>query len=115
MHSKGTLVTLLGLSSLVLGSPTPLEKRSFSVTHRQTLADLDGAEALRRAYYKHGLELPPELRKRQLPPNPNSPAGPQATSSVIALTDQNDLEYLSPVNIGGTTMRMDFDTGSSDL
>jgi aspergillopepsin I len=75
----------------------------------------DGAAALRRAYFKHNLILPAGFEKRQLPPSPVAPAGPKETASVIALTDQNDLEYLSPVNIGGSTMRMDFDTGSSDL
>ncbi|KAJ6144923.1 hypothetical protein N7470_008818 [Penicillium chermesinum] len=29
--------------------------------------------------------------------------------------DNNDEEYLTPVNVGGTTMNLDFDTGSADL
>ncbi|TVY82469.1 Aspartic protease PEP3 [Lachnellula suecica] len=34
---------------------------------------------------------------------------------VTATPEQGDVEYLSPVNIGGQTMNMDFDSGSSDL
>ncbi|KAG6262707.1 hypothetical protein E4U49_002914 [Claviceps purpurea] len=41
-------------------------------------------------------------------PNPLS-------ASVPAVPDPNDIEYLSPVTIGGQTLHLDFDTGSSDL
>lgn len=34
---------------------------------------------------------------------------------VAATPEAGDVEYLSPVNIGGQTMMMDFDSGSSDL
>jgi aspergillopepsin I len=42
-------------------------------------------------------------------------APPSTTASEVAVTEKNDLEYLSPVDIGGTIMQLDFDTGSSDL
>jgi aspergillopepsin I len=39
-----------------------------------------------------------------------------ATGSVVATSsDQYDSEYLCPVTIGGQTLQLDFDTGSSDL
>ncbi|KAG6109436.1 hypothetical protein E4U14_003237 [Claviceps sp. LM454 group G7] len=41
-------------------------------------------------------------------PNPLS-------ASVPAVPNPNDIEYLSPVTIGGQTVHLDFDTGSSDL
>lgn len=42
----------------------------------------------------------------------NSTAG----SGVVAATpEQGDVEYLAPISIGGQTMNMDFDSGSSDL
>jgi len=34
---------------------------------------------------------------------------------VTATPEQGDVEYLSPISIGGQTMNMDFDSGSSDL
>lgn len=37
------------------------------------------------------------------------------TGIVIATPEQGDVEYLSPISIGGQTMNMDFDSGSSDL
>jgi hypothetical protein len=39
-----------------------------------------------------------------------------AGSGVVAATpEQGDVEYLAPISIGGQTMNMDFDSGSSDL
>jgi hypothetical protein len=42
----------------------------------------------------------------------NSTSG---TGIVTATPEQGDVEYLSPISIGGQTMNMDFDSGSSDL
>lgn len=101
-----------------------LEKRSFSVPQSTPPGRyLDGPEALRKAYLKHGFEMPEalRLRKRQSAgigltgPNDVDPAVPATTASEVAVTEKNDLEYLSPVDIGGTMMQLDFDTGSSDL
>jgi hypothetical protein len=37
------------------------------------------------------------------------------TGKVAAVPEPNAAEYLSPVTIGGQTVTLDFDTGSSDL
>jgi len=37
------------------------------------------------------------------------------TGVVIATPEKGDVEYLAPISIGGQTMNMDFDSGSSDL
>lgn len=52
--------------------------------------------------------------------SPASTSGVTAASTngsgvVLATPEQGDTEYLAPVNIGGQTITMDFDTGSSDL
>ena len=41
-------------------------------------------------------------------------AGAQA-GTVAATPEANDVEFLAPITVGGQTMNMDFDTGSSDL
>jgi hypothetical protein len=118
MSVRQIVVSALVWSGCVFASPTPVERRTFSVNQAARRPELeDGPIALRRAYLKHGIDVPPELQKRQVPIPTAVAAAPQptATGSTDAVSEKNDLEYLSPVNIGGVTMRMDFDTGSSDL
>jgi hypothetical protein len=115
MYLSPTLL-LLGLHAV---SGSPLTKRStFSVVQPRTVNDqfFDGAEAIRRAYFKHGLDLPEHLKKRDKPPTVvRAAAPPGATAQTSAIREANDLEYLSPIEIGGVMMKLDFDTGSSDL
>lgn len=42
-------------------------------------------------------------------------AATNGTGIVTATPEQGDVEYLAPISVGGQTMVMDFDTGSSDL
>ncbi|KAL0466415.1 penicillopepsin [Neurospora intermedia] len=44
-----------------------------------------------------------------------APAAGTATGAVTATPEQDDVEYLAPVTIGGQTINLDFDSGSSDL
>ncbi|KAE8154942.1 Aspartic protease pep1 [Aspergillus avenaceus] len=37
------------------------------------------------------------------------------TGTVVTTPEGDDIEYLTPVNVGGTTLNLDFDTGSADL
>lgn len=43
------------------------------------------------------------------------PANKNGTGLVVNQPEANDVEYLSPVSIGGQVVNLDFDTGSSDL
>ena len=49
--------------------------------------------------------------------NPVSAASqaPAGTGLVVNTPEQGDVEYLAPVTIGGQTVNLDFDSGSSDL
>lgn len=81
-----------------------------------------------RAYRKFGIPLP-EIASTPLPKKLESTAGStveapqslaatgggQSSSDVIATAEEGDAEFLSPVTIGGQSVTMDFDTGSSDL
>lgn len=100
-----------------------------------------GTRALIRAYNKHSMTLPASLVEA-LKSGDTNPAFPEGTKSeakakatgtatataasgsgtggagtgiVVATPEIGDTEYLSQVNIGGQTMTMDFDSGSSDL
>lgn len=52
------------------------------------------------------------LNGTSLADNTTLPAG---VGMVTATPEQGDVEYLSPVEIGGQTLNLDFDSGSSDL
>lgn len=47
--------------------------------------------------------------------NPTASNADAAASKVVATAEEGDSEFLSPITIGGQTLNMDFDTGSSDL
>lgn len=133
MHLSSSLVLLLLLNFNVLAIPTPIQhpklptaksfrfervKRSDFVAH--------GPVALRRAYHKYGItattfddvgleDFAPLGRKiAGVSVNQNSAESDQ-TGAVTATSVQNDVEFVSPVTIGGQNMTLNFDTGSSDL
>lgn len=57
-------------------------------------------------YSVHGAEAPSNVK---------AAAAAAQSGSVSASPQQFDQAYLCPVNVGGTTLQLDFDTGSSDL
>jgi Eukaryotic aspartyl protease len=129
------LITII-LVSLVLGAPAEipsrqLKKRSFKVERvpNPNFAGHDGAAALRKAYIKWGMHPPTAAAVDNLghshfnhshsdhSHSNHSSKAPSGTTngSVEAKPVGNDVEYVSPIQIGGQTLNMDFDTGSADL
>ncbi|KAK4447015.1 aspartic peptidase domain-containing protein [Podospora aff. communis PSN243] len=60
----------------------------------------------------------PEIHEPQPQPQPSQDSEPDdggIIGIVTATPEDGDIEYLSPVTIGGQTLNLDFDTGSADL
>lgn len=95
---------------LALGAAVPIEERSkqgFSIPQVVKNAGFltTGAHSMMKTYSKYGAAPPPAVM-----------AAAAASSGTVAATPtQYDSEYLCPVTIGGQTLQLDFDTGSSDL
>jgi hypothetical protein len=122
------LCTFFLFSSLALSAPTaPKPKgRSFKVDRiRRSDYVAYGPAALRKAYRKFninatnfGLDL---LDFEPIPPSElaakatGNAAEPEEEGAVSATSVNSDAEFVSPIQVGGQTLVMDFDTGSSDL
>ncbi|KAK6523189.1 Type I transmembrane sorting receptor [Orbilia ellipsospora] len=68
-----------------------------------------GQRALAKALGKYGRPIPEALRGL------NKRAHTNNTGSVVANSVDGDVQYVCPVSVGGTTLNLDFDTGSADL
>ena len=124
-YSIQILAVFALLCTVALSSPIPHQqkKRSFKVSRiRQRDFAPDGTVALRKSYTKFGIAgygFVPELDvSSDLIPFSELDAASGTGSgggSVAASSSQNDAEFLSPVSVGGQTLVMNFDTGSSDM
>jgi hypothetical protein len=124
---------LVGRSFKVPRSINPASKRqlngldAITKAYRKYKWGMIGAKKHRK---KHGHKAPYPGGNATTPgnaaPSATGPATtatatavPEATNNgtgeVSATPEENDALFLSPVNIGGQTLNMDFDTGSSDL
>ena len=101
-------LAFLGLSAL--GAAVPVtgtsEKKTFSVNQVKVAGTKtkNPAEHYANALRKYGAEVPSHVL-----------AAAAATGSVTTSPTEFDSEYLTPIDVGGTTMNLDIDTGSSDL
>ena len=98
------------LVSLVTAVPLELdlEKRGVSFKLDQTVQKpfiLSGPSAMAKTYAKYGKAVPAVI----------AAAAANNDGTVTANPEAYDSEYLCPVTIGGQTLNLDFDTGSSDL
>jgi hypothetical protein len=110
MPSVATIAAFAGLASLALASPVaPQNKRAagFRVNQISTgTVKRNGPAAMKRALQKYGKTVPSRVI---------AAAAAEGSGTVAATPEQYDSEYLCPVDVGGTTLNLDFDTGSADL
>lgn len=133
------LVTLL--AAIVLAAPTPakirgLQKRSFKVPRQLNTAHPTGPNgyaAMRKVFRKYNFKVNEAFmvkddvattegfisndKQGKTGSSATAPAGGNTSGSgtVAANPEQNAALFLSPVDIGGQTFNLDFDSGSSDL
>lgn len=93
-----------------LAAATPIEVRNtnaaFSVPQSVPKPFVkSGPAALASLYGKYGKEAPADVKA----------AAANNDGTVTSSPESYDEEYLCPVSVGGQTLNLDFDTGSSDL
>ncbi|CAG7924196.1 unnamed protein product [Penicillium olsonii] len=133
MQSFLFIVMLISLSFNALAIPVAsgnrLGRRSFKVEHaKRGDYAVHGPAALRKAYRKFGIDTttltgvdvsdfkPFDTKTTTSGKNVKEDAvESDQTGSVTATSVQGDVEFISPVTIGGQTLDMDFDTGSADF
>ena len=106
-------------------SATPMSKGN-TFTTKQVCATTrsnrrTGARALKFAYHRYGKKMPSKGKAgkgsdKQKAFQSRSASAKNDDGTVVATpSDLSDDEYTSQVQIGGQTVTLDFDTGSSDL
>ena len=119
------LSSLLYLTLILAASaaPSKLQPQSFKI-HRQSTGNTrvrNGVADMGKAYQKFGFPVSDALSqaitqsKVQTPVDAVDRAAAKQEGTTDASPQQGDSEFLSPVDIGGQKLMMDFDTGSSDM
>lgn len=144
MQPLSNLVLLVGLLALADASPARIQKRGVYKVERvpnPNYTGRNGPRALLKTLRKYRMPIPASvanaasqqnemISKRQnrkkgkghkqkggaaAAAGGATAAATNGTGSVTATPEANDVEYLAPVTIGGQTLNLDFDSGSSDL
>jgi aspergillopepsin I len=99
-------ITLAGLASIASAAPAVKTNSKFSLKQvaRPATKTTNFAAAYGHALSKYGATVPSHVEAAAV-------ASGVATNTPV----NGDEEYLTPVTIGGTTLNLDFDTGSADL
>lgn len=127
MHQL-TLASLLAITiflSTTTAAPTELQRRSFKVHQKRydSAVSRSGTAAMSKAYRKFGFPLSEAVpvsrldRSRLANGTGDGEEALQPNSAVpeIPTSEQEaDVEFLSPITIGGQSVNLDFDTGSAD-
>ncbi|CAG7559422.1 unnamed protein product [Fusarium equiseti] len=113
------LAASLAFASIALGAPAPQDKH-FSVEQVKNPKFIkNGPLALAHVYSKYGVPLPKGLEKavKAVKTGSSHSKRQNGSGSVITTPADEDIEWLTPVQIGtpAQTLNLDFDTGSSDL
>jgi aspergillopepsin I len=110
MPSLAKLAAASALAGAAFAAPTAAPtahqsaKRGFTVHQKIAKPYQAPVLQLQKAYQKYNVAVPEDVVRAA-----------QADGTVAATPESGDVEYLSPVNIGGQTLNLDFDTGSADL
>ena len=106
MHYTQAIAAVAAFSSLA--SAAPSKRSAFSVKQAATgkMIPRSGPAAYKKALAKYGAPIPNAV---------NDAIAAVQSGTVTANPTQFDSQYLSPVTVGGQSLMMDFDTGSSDL
>ena len=117
-------VTLLAAYVLAAPAPAKIKKRSFKVPRHINAPvharGLNGGAAVRKVFNKYNLKggFIAQSKTGQFTPFTVSNAAnatSNGTGTVAANPGENAALFLSPVDIGGQILNLDFDSGSSDL
>lgn len=134
MFSLRFLFFVTLLAAVVLAVPAParkrgLQKRSFKVPRQVNRAHPtgpNGAAAMRKVFRKYNFKVKEDFMVKEgfisfTKQSQNATAaaaaatGGNTTGTVAANPEENAALFLSPVDVGGQTLNLDFDSGSSDL
>ena|ERR1700742_4296713 len=114
------LLTLAVLWGTALAAPDPLagafrNKRTFTLhqTPVKRTSVWNGPMSMRRAYMKHGLQVPKWVEKAAQQAETLPAAG--GKTSIPVRPVKGDVEYLITATVGNHNLSLDLDTGSSDL
>lgn len=104
---SSVLVALAGLASVASAVPTGGARKSFTAKQQHKPAikpKIVNLPAMyEKALLKYGASIPDDVKAAA------------ESGSAVTTPVHHDLEYLTPVNVGGTTLNLDIDTGSADL
>lgn len=113
MQTFGSFLVAALAAGFASGSPMPSKSGSFELkqTANPNFGSRNGPQAVANAYLKYGKAVPQHIAVAAA----KVKNAKRASGTAVANSDKGDLEYLVDVSVGGQTLKLDFDTGSSDL
>lgn len=101
-------LALLLLTGTAIASPVDIlqKRKTFSIEQVPKGPKPAVPLLMKKTYGKYKATVPADVE---------AAAAAAATGTVTATPEDDDVEYLCPVSVGGTTLNLDFDTGSADL